>query len=215
MIGRLRGRLAECSPGQVVLDAGGVGYAVQIPLSTFYALARGDKGQAELFIHTHVREESLSLFGFATRRERQLFELLLTISGIGPKVALAVLSGIGVEELEQAVVTADRDRLQRIPGIGRKTGERILLELKDKLTPGDAPVASAAAAETASDDAAGASGSVLQLQHDAISALCNLGYGRDAARKSVERAREALLEDPDTELTLEALLRGALRGLTR
>lgn len=211
MIGRLRGKLRECRPGEVLLDAGGVGYAVQIPLSTFYELCGGDpQGVADLYIHTHVREDTLALFGFATRRERELFELLLTIAGIGPKVSLAVLSGIGVEELERAVVGRDRDRLQRIPGIGRKTAERILLELQDRLDGG--PGRSAGPAPEEDADLPGTRG----LADDAISALCNLGYGREAARKAVHGAHEALAADQTAaSLTLEGLLRAALQGLTR
>jgi Holliday junction DNA helicase RuvA len=206
MIGRLTGRIAECAPGAVLIDVGGVGYSLQIPLSTYYELAARSNGTVSLHVHTHVREDALVLFGFSTAAERGAFERLVQISGVGPRLALAVLSGIGVEELERAVLDGDRDRLQRIPGIGRKTAERILLELRDRLErevrkgrPSDDPPAAG------HEDPAGA------IRHDALSALENLGYTRAAARKAVERAYDGLEGEP----TLEQLLKAALSGLVR
>ena len=141
MIAALRGALADKQPGRILVDVGGVGYDVQIPLSTYYAV--GDRGaQVALRIHTHVREDTLALFGFATRLELDLFERLIGISGVGPRLALAVLSGIEPLALVQAIRTADVARLTGIPGVGRKTAERIVLELKDKLP---APAAGASA----------------------------------------------------------------------
>jgi Holliday junction DNA helicase RuvA len=206
MIGRLTGRIAECEPGAVLIDVGGVGYSLQIPLSTYYDLAGRSDGTVSLHVHTHVREDALVLFGFATGAERAAFERLVQISGVGPRMALAVLSGIGVDELERAVRDGDRDRLQRIPGIGRKTAERILLELGDRLEreartgrkPEEEPPAGA-------EDAAG------MIRHDALSALENLGYTREAARKAVDRAYAAL----DGQPSLEQLLKAALSGLVR
>jgi Holliday junction DNA helicase RuvA len=206
MIGRLTGRIAECEPGAVLIDVGGVGYALQIPLSTYYELVHRGNGTVSLHVHTHVREDALVLFGFASVAERTAFERLVQISGVGPKMALAVLSGIGAAELERAVLDGDRDRLQRIPGIGRKTAERILLELGDRLER-DARAGRGPRTETppGPGDAAGAS------RRDACSALENLGYTREAARKAVDRALAALEGEP----TLEQVLKAALSGLVR
>ncbi len=198
MIGRLTGRLVDCEPGSAVLDVGGVGYELRIPLSTYYRLsARPDP--AVLFIHTHVREDVLALFGFATREERAAFERLISISGVGPRMALAVLSGIGVEDLSRAVAEGDRGRLERIPGIGRKTAERVLLELKDKRDGGRSD-------RQGAPPGPGEGG----LREDAVSALLNLGYPPDAARRAVEQASAEVGGGE-----LGGLLRAALRRLVR
>ena len=205
MIGRLTGRIVECTPGSVLLDVGGVGYFLHIPLSTFYPLSQGASPTTTLHVHTHVRQEALLLFGFATKGERMTFERLIAISGVGPKIALAVLSGIGVDDLEIAVRNGDRDKLQRIPAVGRKTAERILLELKDRLDregrssrkPGKMKTVPAPAADG--------------LGADAVSALCNLGYSADSASSAVETASRELAADA----TLESLLRASLRVLVR
>ena len=199
MIGRLSGRILDCSPGLVVIDVAGVGYEVRIPLSTFYPLSsRPDP--AVLFVHTHVREDVLQLFGFATREERLAFERLIAISGVGPKMALAVLSGIGVDDLLRAVAAADRGRLERIPGIGRKTAERILLELRDKRD-AESP-ARVAAQEPGRTHERG-------VREDAVSALVNLGYSAEAARRSIERVAS---ESP-AGIEIGSLLKAALRRL--
>ncbi len=199
MIATLRGALAEKRPGRIVVDVGGVGYDVQIPLSTYYKV--GDRGtEVALRIHTHVREEALSLYGFATRLELDLFERLIGINGVGPRLALAALSGIEPPALVQAIRTADVARLTGIPGVGRKTAERITLELKDKLPAGataDEAEAAAGAAEPGGRD----------LRGDVISALLNLGYQRPPA----ERAMEAALKRSPGDF--EAALRQALREL--
>lgn len=201
MIGRLTGRIVDCEPGSAVLDVGGVGYELRIPLSTYYRLsARPDP--AMLFVYTHVREDTLALFGFSTREERAAFERLISISGVGPRMALAVLSGIGVEDLARAVGEGDRGRLERIPGIGRKTAERILLELKDKKDVGRADRAGAAPA---------GAGQERGPRQDAVSALFNLGYPPDSARRSVDEAAAEMGEGAE----LGALLRAALRRLIR
>ena len=196
MIASLRGALADKQPDRVVIDVGGVGYDVQIPLSTYYAV--GDRGaEVALRIHTHVREEALSLFGFATRLELHLFERLIGINGVGPRLALAVLSGIEPPALIQAIRTADVARLTRIPGVGRKTAERISLELKDKLQ------------AVAPDDEAGDMARPVDdgLRGDVISALLNLGYNRPPAERAVSAALERGPGDFD------ATLRQALREL--
>ncbi len=208
MIGRLTGQVLACSPGRVLLDVAGVGYDLHIPLSTYYTLARESETAVSLHVHTHVREEALQLFGFASQEERAVFGLLIGISGVGPKLALAILSGIGVDDLIQTVREQDQGRLQKIPGVGKKTAERLLLELRDKLRDdlrsesivGGHPQGAAAAAELAG------------LRPDAISALVNLGYSRDAAGRAVDRATE---NQGPAELTLEQVLRAALAGLVR
>jgi len=206
MIGRLTGKIVECTPGHVLLDVGGVGYSMQIPLSTYYTLSgRPADGGVALHVHTHVREDALLLFGFATPDERTAFERLLAISGVGPRMALAVLSGIGAEDLERAVLDGDRDRLERIPGIGRKTAERILLELRDRVER-----ESRGTAEFAPKPGTGqAEGGI---RADAVSALVNLGYTRDRARRAVDHAVEGA---DDGAATLETVLKAALRNLVR
>lgn len=196
MIAALRGTLAEKQPGRIVVDVGGVGYEVQIPLSTYYAV--GERGsEVSLRIHTHVREEALLLFGFLTRLELELFERLIGINGVGPRLALAVLSGIEPPSLVQAIRTADVARLTGIPGVGKKTAERIALELKDKL----------AAAVSADDVDSTAEVRDGDLRGDVISALLNLGY----QRPPVERAVSAALKRNPGDF--EATLRQALREL--
>jgi Holliday junction DNA helicase RuvA len=198
MIARLTGSLAECRPDGVVIDVGGVGYGVQVPLGTYYELSRA-RGPVTLHVHTHVREDALALYGFATADEKTTFETLLAVSGIGPRVALAVLSGIGVAELRECIVVQDRARLQKIPGVGRKTAERMLLELRDRLAPDAATVPTRAAA------AGGGS------RADALSALANLGYSADAAAQAVD----SVLFDHGRDAALADVLRAALGKLAR
>ena len=195
MIARLRGRLADKEPGRLVLDVNGVGYEVRVPLSTYGEV--GEPGaEVSLRIHTHVREDTLSLFGFASRLELELFERLLGVNGVGPRLALAVLSGVEPRELVQAVRRGEHARLNAVPGVGRKTAERIGLELKDKL-PAPAP-------QEAGDPGAGPD---RDLRGDVLSALVNLGYQRPVA----ERAAEAAVRG--TPGGFEATLRAALREL--
>ena len=202
MIGRLRGTVADCRPGHLLLEVGGVGYAVQIPLSTFYALSAEAGVEATLHVHTHVREDALQLFGFATMEERSAFELLIGISGVGPRLALAILSGIGVDELRQAVAQQDRPRLQQIPGVGKKTAERVLLELRDKMpmqARSDAPGSGAVGAEAG----AGRDG---EIREDAVSALVNLGFTKEKAARAVDLALGRLGDEPGLERLLKASL---------
>jgi Holliday junction DNA helicase RuvA len=200
MIGFLRGRVLEKQPNRVLVDVNGVGYEVFIPLSTFYEV--GDEGaEVALRIHTHVREDALQLFGFLTVLERQMFERLITVSGIGPKLAIAVLSGLETRDLLAAVQRADIARLTTIPGVGKKTAERIVLELKDRLTQLAAPPPTDVKPITAESD---------RVRDDLLSALQNLGYHRPDA----ERAADAVLrEAPDR--SLESALKDALRHLMR
>src|ERR1700734_65567 len=162
MIGLLRGKLVDKRPNQVLVDVGGVGYQVLVPLSTFTGLGTLH-AEATLLIHTHVREDQISLYGFLTAREKQCFELLLSASGVGPSLALKILSGMGVEDLVPAIRKGDLAALVLIPGVGRKTAERIVVELRDKLAVVDVPEPGKSATRT-------------QLGSDVVSALVNLGY---------------------------------------
>jgi Holliday junction DNA helicase RuvA len=194
VIAHLRGTILEKHPNRVVVDVGGVGYDVAVPLSTFYGLS--DVGASvSLRVHTHVREDAIALFGFATALELELFERLIGISGIGPKVGLAVLSGIEPGEFIGAIERGDLARLTAIPGVGKKTSERIVLELKDRLP----KTAGAAAASVAAD--------VPVLRDDLLSALINLGYHRPLAEKAVDAAVKAAGRDASFERTLKQALR--------
>ena len=194
MIAHLRGTILEKQPNRVVVDVGGVGYDVAVPLSTFYGLADVG-GPVSLRVHTHVREDAIALFGFATPLELELFEKLIGISGIGPKVGLAVLSGIEPVELIGAIERGDLARLTAIPGVGKKTSERIVLELKDRL-----PKTVAVAAASVVPD-------VPVLRDDLLSALINLGYHRPLAEKAVDAALRAAGRDAGFERTLKQALR--------
>ncbi|MEP7308315.1 MAG: Holliday junction branch migration protein RuvA [Acidobacteriota bacterium] len=199
MIAYLRGSIFEKHPNRVVVDVAGVGYDVSVPLSTFYGL--GDPGsEIALRIHTHVREDALALYGFATRLEQDLFERLIGVSGIGPKLALAVLSGIEPPDLVRAIERGDVARLTAIPGVGKKTSERIVLELKDRLprvhpVPGGTDV-----------PAGGAPG----VRDDVLSALMNLGYHRPLADKAVDAAIKTAAGG-----TFEDTLKQALKELAK
>ena len=200
MIALLRGTLVDKNPNRLIVDAGGVGYDVHVPLSTFYVL--GEPGTAvTLRIHTHVREDAIALFGFATPLELNLFERLIAISGIGPKLALAVLSGIEPADFIRAIRGQDVARLTAIPGIGKKTAERIGLELKDRLP--------TALAGTGADGSV-ATGPEDQLREDLLSALINLGYQRPMAEKAID----AVLQRSNGA-GFEASLREVLKGLRK
>lgn len=197
MIARLKGTLVEKSPSRLIVDVGGVGYDVLVPLSTFYGL--GEAGSAvALRIHTHVREDIIALYGFASPLEQDLFERLISISGIGPKLALSVLSGIDPAELVRAIRTQDVVRLTRIPGVGKKTAERIGLELKDRMP--QAPQS----AVPGTDEGAPQD----RRRDDLLSAMTNLGYQRQVAEKAIDAALKKL---PDAEF--EQVLRAVLRGM--
>jgi holliday junction DNA helicase RuvA len=193
MIGMLRGKLLEKRPNQVLLDVSGVGYLVQIPLSTFAGLGMLH-AEATLLIHTHLREDQLSLYGFVTAREKQCFELLLSASGVGPSLALKILSGMSLEELVPAIRKGDLAQLVRIPGVGKKTAERIVVELRDKLAAVDIPGAGKPATKS-------------QLEADVASALVNLGYDDRSVENAIAKSRGAGSAD------FESLLRAALQIL--
>ena len=196
MIGHLRGTLLEKHPNQVVLEAGGVGYDVIIPVSTFSALPdAGD--EVRLRIHTHVREDAFQLFGFVTPDEKAIFEKLISVSGIGPSLAIKVLSGLAAGNLVSAIRSGDLAQLVRIPGVGKKTAERMVLELKDKLegiggTTGASPASKAATVFSA-------------MEEDALSALVNLGCNRAAAEAAVKKAKTELASDDFEPLFRRAL----------
>ena len=195
MIGLLRGRLLEKRPNQVILDVGGVGYLVAVPLSTFAAMGELH-AEVTLLIHTHVREDALALYGFLSAREKHLFELLLGASGVGPTLALKILSGMNVEELVPAIRTGDLARLTKIPGVGRKTAERMVVELKDKLE---------AVVVEAEKPAASPAG----VEADVKSALINLGYDDRTSEAAVTEAKSHAGAG-----SFEKLLRASLTALS-
>ena len=191
MIAHLRGKLMQKNPARVVIDVHGVGYEVSVPVTTFSALP--DLGaEVSIDIHTHVREDVIALYGFSTRRERIIFEKLMTISGIGPKLAVTILSGGSVEELVGAIKRGDLPRLTAIPGVGKKTAERIILELKDKFQE---------FVDAAPKPA---------VQTDVVSALENLGYPRGIAEGALNRAANG-----DGDAAFDVLFKRALQILTK
>jgi Holliday junction DNA helicase RuvA len=191
MIAHLRGKLAQKAPARVIVDVNGVGYEVFVPLTTFSALPAAG-ADVSIDIHTHVREDLIALYGFSTGRERSIFEKLMTISGIGPKLAITILSGGSVEDLVGAIKRGDLARLTAIPGVGKKTAERIVLELKDKLQEfTDAPAKS-------------------PVEADVLSALENLGYNRALSESALSRAANG-----DVATPFDVLFKRALQILTK
>jgi holliday junction DNA helicase RuvA len=199
MIAHIKGLLQKKSTNAIIIDNGGIGYEVITPLSTFYALPEEEQ-EVSLHIYTHVREDAFVLFGFMTELEKTIFRLLISVSGIGPKLGINILSGIGPEELLAAISTGDVAKLQSIPGIGKKTAERMALELKDK------------AMKVRSDTEVHPSIISMRqdkgIMDDALSALVNLGYPSKAANNAVEKAASTV-----KEITLEGVIREALRLL--
>ncbi len=206
MIAHLSGTLFAKHATSVILDVGGVGYEVTIPVSTFYDMDEPGS-QLQLRIYTHVREDALQLFGFRTLRERELFQMLISVSGIGPKSGIAMLSGMSADEIIAAIRTNNLARLTSIPGVGRKTAERLVIELRDKMTSLSSPAleeqfATTEGAQTAVTEDA--------LRDDALSALLNLGYQKAAAEKAVTQAA-----NEGGDLSVELLLRRSLRYLSK
>lgn len=197
MISSLRGILIGKTPTEIVLDVHGVGYAVSIPLSTYERL--GDlRTEVSILTHLHVREDQMQLFGFATEEERSLFRLLISVSGIGPRMGQSILSGIPVQELRQHIASGNLGALTSVPGIGRKLAERLIVELRDKL--GKISAESLPPAGTSSEQA--------RLRSDALLALASLGYQRTVAEKAL---RAAIAETQGTETSLQSLIKLALR----
>jgi len=193
MIGYLKGKIISSKPTQIILDVNGVGYKVGISINTFEKIV--DKEDVSLFIHTHVKEDSISLYGFFTESEKEMFELLISISGIGPKIALGLLSGISVESLKEAIEEGNIARITAVPGIGRKTAERLVLELKSKIE-------GISAGEFTTVQPS--------IKSEAISALTTLGYNVKVAEKV---ARELLIEN--SNYALEDLIKKALANLNK
>ena len=205
MIAHLSGTLLAKHATSVIVDVGGVGYEVTIPVTTFYDLGEPNT-PVRLRIYTHVREEALQLFGFRTERERELFTLLISVSGIGPKSAVAMLSGMSADEIVMAIRTNNYARLTSIPGVGRKTAERMVIELRDKMAALSSPaleqeLAAGGATAAQSEDA---------LREDALAALVQLGFPKPAAEKAVTNAMQE-----GGELSVETLLRRGLRQLSK
>jgi Holliday junction DNA helicase RuvA len=206
MIAHLSGTLLAKQATTVIIDVGGVGYEVTIPLSTLYEL--DDTGaNIQLRIYTHVREEALQLYGFKTTRERELFLRLISVSGIGPKLGIAMISVMSADDIIAAIRTNNLARLTSIPGIGRKTAERLVIELRDKITALSSP---ALEEQFAAQSGAGAPATEDAMREDALSALLNFGYQKAAAEKAINAA---IQEDGD--LSVELILRRSLRTLAR
>src|SRR5262245_22816241 len=200
MIAHLSGKLLSKQPNQVIVDVNGVGYEVHVPLSTFYEV--GDIGSTVLLrIYTHVREDTIAIFGFRSAKEKQMFEQVTSISGIGPKLGITILSGLPVDELVASIRQSNLARLTSIPGVGKKTAERLVVELRDKM----------ARVEALPTGEPPASPSVSRLQEDVVSALVNLGYAKPSAEKAVQAVFSASSGQP----SFEDLLRMALRQLSR
>ena len=199
MIARLSGILIQKSAAQCVVDVHGAGYRIVVPLSTFYELPEAGE-PVVLQIHTHVREDAIHLYGFYTEEEREVFQLMISASGIGPKLAVNVLSGISASEWARAVATDDLKRLTGIPGVGRKTAERMILELKEKAVKFGSAAAPAGVPTVHTGE---------QVKDDALSALVNLGYKGAAAREAVER----IMKEAPEPLPLDRILKKALRIL--
>ncbi|HSK80612.1 MAG TPA: Holliday junction branch migration protein RuvA [Thermoanaerobaculia bacterium] len=197
MIGYLQGNLLKTAPDRLLLDVQGVGYEVHIPLSTYYEIEKRGTSGVALYIHTHLREDGIALFGFWTEREKLLFEKLIGVTGIGPRLARVILSGMPPEDLLTALATGDLGRLGTIPGVGKKTAERMILELRDKMRELAAELPETAAAAAPADQ-------------DVVSALVNLGYKSVQAERAVAEARK---EKP--EAAFHDLLRASLGRLSR
>ncbi len=208
MIAHLSGTLLSKEPNSVIVEVGGVGYEVTIPISTFYDLE--DPGSnVKLRIYTHVREDALQLYGFKTLRERELFMRLISVTGIGPKLGITLLSGMSADEMIASIRTNNLARLTLIPGVGRKTAERLVMELRDKV----ASLSSAELEEELGGAAAAASGSLAtedSMRSDVLSALLNLGYQRGSAEKAVTSAL-----DEGGDISVESILRRSLRKLAK
>ncbi len=201
MIARLTGKIVYKSPEFTIIDVNGMGYQVFVPLSTFYELP-DDGAAVSLHTYTHVREDTLQLYGFHTMAEKSMFMCLTGISGIGPKLAVNILSGSPIADLEAAIATGDAVRLTRIPGVGKKTAERMVVELRDQIGKKMAAPSYAGVARKDEED---------KLYSDAVSALVNLGYKRPAAEHAIDRVRQG----DEITLSLEELLKQALKTISR
>jgi len=207
MIAHLSGILLSKQPTSAIIDVGGVGYEIAIPVSTFYEL--GETGlPAQLRIYTHVSQDAIRLYGFKTARERELFLQLISVNGVGPGLAIKLLSGMNADEMIASIRTNNLVRLVAIPGVGRKTAERLVVDLRDKIAALSSPALEEEFAAKAA--AAGTSTTEDSMRNDAMSALINLGYQRSAAEKAVKTAM-----DEGGELSVELILRRSLRSLAK
>ena len=207
MIAHLSGTLLSKQPTAAIIDVGGVGYEVAIPVSTFYEL--GENGSpAQLRVYTHVSQDAIRLYGFKTARERELFLQLISVNGVGPALAIKLLSGMNADEMIAAIRTNNLVRLVAIPGVGRKTAERLVVDLRDKIAALSSPALEEEFAAKAA--AAGVASSPDSMRDDAMSALANLGYQRAAAEKAIKNAI-----DEGGELSVEVVLRRSLRSLAK
>ena len=207
MIAHLSGTLLSKQATSAIVDVGGVGYDVAIPLSTFYEL--GEVGEpVQLRVYTHVREDTIQLFGFKTTRERELFLQLISVNGVGPGLAIKLLSGMNADEMIASIRTNNLVRLVAIPGVGRKTAERLVVDLRDKIAALSSPALEEEFAARAA--ASGAPASTDAMRDDAMSALSNLGYQKAAAEKAVKNAI-----DEGGEISVEVILRRSLRSLAK
>ncbi len=195
MISHLRGKLVQKNPTEIVIDVNGVGYLVNIPLSTFEKIDKLD-GEVSILTYLHVREDAMVLFGFATEAEREIFRMLISVSGIGPKIAQGILSGISTNDLREAVLINNIDVLTSISGVGRKTAERIILELKNKI--GKLEVAESTVTPTSHQ---------LKARSEAVIALMSLGFNRSSAEQAI---RTVLSESTSKDLPVEELIKRAL-----
>lgn len=202
MIAHVSGRLIHKTPESVIVDVGGVGYEVFVPLSTFYELPELDDA-VDLRIYTHHKDDAIHLYGFLTAREKELFQLLIGVSGVGPRLARNILSGIAVEDLAGSIAGSDKAALSRIPGVGAKSAERLILELKDKVQ----ALAPAPAEASAGEGAARGD----RVSDDAVSALVNLGYKPARAEEAVKKASESTGDGAG----FEELFKEALKTLSR
>jgi len=193
MIGFIKGNIISAKPTQLLIDVNGVGYLCNISINTFEKIS--NQKSVSLFIHTHVKEDSITLFGFYTEPEKIMFELLISVSGVGPKIALSILSGIQIDDLKKAIIYADSSRISAVPGIGRKTAERLILELKNKV-------------EQVNEK--GGTELPFSMKNEAVMALSTLGYNNKLAEKVV---RDILLTEPNAPL--EELIKKALSFLNK
>jgi len=196
MIGYLTGKIISKKPTQIILDVNGVGYLVHITISTFEKLSEDNNELVSLYTYLNVKEDALTLFGFSALSEKEMFELLISVNGVGPKSAQSILSGIQIDDLRTALKTGDLSRIVAIPGIGRKTGERLLIELRDKV-------------DSLGEEFSSVDGEAYNLKSDAINALTQLGYNQKTAEKSIR----SILEKTPT-ISLEDLIKNSLSNLT-
>jgi Holliday junction DNA helicase RuvA len=200
MIARIRGKLLSKTPELVVVDVGGVGYELSIPVSNYYSLPEVGS-EVDLYVSTFIRDDAIKLYGFLTEVEKELFIMLMTVTGVGPKLARNILSAGGVSELVKIIATGDVAALKALPGLGKKTSERLILELREKITTLSALPAGVAGAALVEDEPTSA------LQSDVVSALCNLGYKEVSARAAIKTVASDVQDEDDFESLFKKTLK--------